>query len=211
MMGDTMLWMQEKAAQKQAVICGSLIIEEKGSYYNRLIWMRPDGSYEQYDKRHLFRMANEHEYFQNGNQHLVVELKGWKICPLICYDLRFPVWSRNQFHFPEENEIQAQYDLLIYVANWPEVRIDAWEKLLFARAIENQCIVAAVNRIGNDSNEISHSGNSMVIDAKGALLWKAQNHQEEIKTLALNKEELHRFRAKFPSGMDADSFELNVD
>ncbi|MGH1438434.1 MAG: nitrilase-related carbon-nitrogen hydrolase, partial [Lewinella sp.] len=136
--------------------------------------------------------------FKNGKSKLIVELKNWKICPLICYDLRFPVWSRNI----------EQYDLLLYVANWPEARISAWEKLLYARAIENQSYVAGINRIEPDSNEISYSGNSMLIDPKGHLLWKAQDDQEEIKSIQISLNELNAFRSKFPVAKDSDEFRI---
>ena len=144
-------------------------------------------------------MADENNYFSQGINQLIVSLKGWNICPLICYDLRFPVWSRNK----DEN-----YDMLIFVANWPAARVNAWEKLLFARAIENQCYVGAVNRIGEDEKGINYSGSSMAVDPKGELLWKAKDNQEEIKTITFDKEELQKFRTKFPVGMDADRFKI---
>ncbi len=199
MNGKTMTWLAEMAQNKNAVIAGSAILKEEGQIFNRFIWMRPDGTYEKYDKRHLFRMGNEHNHFKDGGERLIVELKGWKICPQICYDLRFPVWSRNK---------KQEYDLLLYVANWPEVRIAAWEKLLYARAIENQSYVAAVNRIGIDGEGINCIGNSMIIDPKGELLWKAANQTEETKTIELCLEDLYQFRKKFPVGMDADEFDI---
>ena len=161
--------------------------------------MKPDGSFDKYDKRHLFRMGDEHNHFTAGSERLIVELKGWKICPQICYDLRFPVWSRNK---------KQEYDLLLYIANWPEVRIPAWEKLLYARAIENQCYVAGVNRIGIDGNGVNCSGNSMLIDSKGELIWKAKDLEEETKTVKVSLDDLNGFRKKFPVGMDADEFEV---
>lgn len=198
MNGSSVLWMASQSKKRNAVVTGSLIIKEGASYFNRLIWMKPDGTFEYYDKRHLFRMANEDNYFTSGTSKLVVELKGWRICPLICYDLRFPVWSRNT----------EKYDLLLYVANWPEARISAWEKLVYARAIENQCYVAAVNRIGTDGKEIMYSGNSMLVDSKGSLIWKAKDNIEEIETEVISLNELIAFRKKFPVSLDADSFKL---
>jgi len=199
MNGKTMSWMAEIAQNKNAVVAGSAILKENNQIFNRFIWMHPNGSFEKYDKRHLFRMGNEHNHFTAGKERLIVELKGWKICPQICYDLRFPVWSRNK---------KQEYDLLLYVANWPEVRTAAWEKLLYARAIENQCYVAAVNRIGVDGEGVNCIGNSMFIDPKGELIWKAADAKEESSTTEIYLDELNDFRKKFPVGMDADDFEV---
>ncbi|KAA3647455.1 MAG: amidohydrolase [Bacteroidetes bacterium] len=196
--GKTMQWMRQEAKKANAVVCGSIIIEENQHYYNRFIWMQPDGSLKYYNKRHLFRMGEEHKNFSPGSEKIIIEYKGWKICPMICYDLRFPVWSRNQ----------EQYDLLIYVANWPEVRINAWEKLLFARAIENQSYVASVNRIGMDGLGVNCSGSSMLIDPKGDCIWKAKNQTESINTTSISLDDLNEFRNRFPVGMDADAFEV---
>ena len=207
--GETISWLSKMVKSKRFAICGSLIIEENGNYFNRLIWMKPDGTCQFYDKRHLFRMADENSFFSAGQSKLIVELKGWKICPLICYDLRFPVWSRNKYKKDNESALEATYDLLIYIANWPEARVKAWEKLLFARSIENQCYLAAVNRIGNDGKEISYSGSSMLLDPKGVIVDKAKIHSEEIVTATLNKKELIDFRAKFPVGLDGDQFEIS--
>ena len=199
MNGKTMTWMATMAKEKNTVLAGSAILRENDHIFNRFIWMRPDGSFDKYDKRHLFRMGDEHNHFTAGSERLIVELKGWKICPQICYDLRFPVWSRNK---------KQEYDLLLYIANWPEVRIPAWEKLLYARAIENQCYVAGVNRIGIDGNGVNCSGNSMLIDSKGDLIWKAKDLEEETKTVKVSLDDLNGFRKKFPVGMDADEFEV---
>ena len=196
--GKTMQWMKNAAGEKNCVIAGSLIIVENGHYYNRLIWMRKDGSYEYYDKRHLFRMMDEHKHFSSGDKKIVVELNGWRICPLVCYDLRFPVWSRNK----------EDYDCLIYIANWPEARRSAWSALLHARAIENQVYVIGVNRIGNDGNYIAFSGDSAVIDPKGLVISKTQPYQENIETVSLSYDDLDDFRKKFPVGLDGDEFEV---
>jgi len=199
MNGKTMTWMATMSKEKNTVVAGSAILRENDHIFNRFIWMKPDGSFDKYDKRHLFRMGDEHNHFTAGSERLIVELKGWKICPQICYDLRFPVWSRNK---------KQEYDLLLYIANWPEVRIPAWEKLLYARAIENQCYVAGVNRIGIDGNGVNCSGNSMLIDSKGELIWKAKDLEEETKTVKVSLDDLNGFRKKFPVGMDADEFEV---
>tara|TARA_R110000868_G_scaffold197243_9_gene443382 strand:- start:1254 stop:2060 length:807 start_codon:yes stop_codon:yes gene_type:complete len=209
MNGETIEWMQKMAEKKQAVVCGSLIIKEGDNYFNRLIWMPPNGNLVHYDKRHLFRMAGENDYFSGGEKRTIIELKGWKICPLICYDLRFPVWSRNRNQTDRKTFVEPEYDLLIYIANWPQPRVDAWKKLLYARAIENQVFVAGLNRIGTDGNEVPYSGGSMVLNAKGEELWTAADHQEEIQTIRLDLKTLEEFRKKFPVGMDGDKFELS--
>lgn len=206
--GESVLWMQKMAKKSKAVVCGTLIIEEAGHYYNRLIWMRADGSFETYDKRHLFRMADEDQSFSAGQEKLTVVLKGWKICPLICYDLRFPVWSRNTYKTDRKTFADAEYDLLIYVANWPAARSEAWRKLLLARAIENQVFVAGLNRIGKDGKGIEYLGASAMIDSKGDRIWEAENNQSEVKTITIELDELKAFREKFPLGMDADDFKL---
>lgn len=197
--GKTVSWMKQQATKADAVVAGSLIIEEGSNYYNRLVWAQPDGSIFTYDKRHLFRMAEESNHFTAGDNRIIIEWKGWKICPLICYDLRFPVWSRNS---------QPEFDCLIYVANWPEARKDPWMKLLAARAIENQVYVLGLNRVGSDAKDISYSGNSMIIDPKGNDVGNIKPSANEIVTLELNKQELDDFREKFPVGLDADDFEV---
>ncbi len=198
MAGETMTMMASWAKSKDAVITGSLIIEENEQFYNRLIWMRPDGSYEYYDKRHLFRMAGENEHYSFGDKKIIVELKGWRICPLICYDLRFPVWSRNN----------NEYDCLVYVANWPERRSHPWKTLLMARAIENISYVIGVNRIGLDGSGIAFSGDSAIIDFKGEVISQTNPHQESIETIVLSASDLNEFRKSFPAWMDADKFEI---
>ena len=197
--GKTMQWFAKKAKEKNAVITGSFIAEESGKYFNRLIWMRADGSFETYDKRHLFSMAGENIQYTEGNIKRILEVKGWKVCPLICYDLRFPVWSRN---------VQNEYDVLLYTANWPEARNHAWKSLLPARAIENQCFVAAVNRIGMDGKALHYSGDSIVLDFLGKPLAAANVGKEEIVEAALKYEELKKFRKGFPAGLDQDKFEI---
>lgn len=208
MSGESIQWMEKMARTKKAVICGSLIIEEKGEYYNRLIWMKPDGQLQYYDKRHLFRMAEEDQYFSPGKERLIVELKGWKICPLICYDLRFPVYSRNRYDTDRKTYAHADYDLLIYLANWPSPRASAWSKLLMARAIENQSYVAGLNRIGKDEKGMEYIGGSCLVDPKGELIWEACDGEAEMTTINIELEALNDFRKKFPLGMDADDFEL---
>jgi omega-amidase len=194
----TFKWMKQQAKQTGAVVTGSFIVKEQAQYYNRLIWMRPDGSYETYDKRHLFRMANEHLTFSGGKMPLVTEWKGWRICPLICYDLRFPVWSRN---------VNTDYDLLIYVANWPQARQHAWKTLLPARAIENLAYTVGVNRVGVDGKNIPYSGDSGIYNYKGETLFQ-QTDTEVTHTITLHKQELIAFRKAFPAFLDADTFNL---
>ena len=199
MQGSTMQWMTQQAAACQAVVTGSFIAKEKGLYYNRLIWMQPDGHFYTYDKRHLFTLANEHYHYTAGNKKLIVEWKGWKICPLICYDLRFPVWSRNV----------EEYDLLIYVANFPEKRSQAWKSLLIARAIENQTYTVGLNRVGEDGNGIYYSGDSMIIDYEGNLLHQG-SHIESIFTTSLSFEKQQQFRQKLQFLADRDIFEIKI-
>jgi omega-amidase len=198
--GRTMKWMKEQAKNKNCVITGSVVIVEDGKFYNRLIWMRPDGTHEIYNKRHLFRYADEQKYYTGGTKRLIVELKGWKICPLVCYDLRFPVWSRNKAN--------SEYDVLIYVANWPERRSHPWKTLLLARAMENQCYVAGLNRVGNDGKNFYHAGDSAVINYKGESISKIKSGEESVETVSISCEELLAFRKGFPAGLDADDFEL---
>jgi predicted amidohydrolase len=195
--GPSVTWMAALAREHNAVLCGSLIVEDGGHYYNRCVWMPPDGQPRHYDKRHLFRMADEHEHFAPGQERLIVELKGWRVCPLVCYDLRFPVWSRGANAF----------DLLIYIANWPAARRSAWQALLPARAVENQCYVAGVNRIGTDGKGVAYAGDSGVHDYLGeprVELQAAPAHSTTTLSLAA----LHRYREKFPAWRDADGFRL---
>ena len=206
--GKTMQWMAQQAKEKKSVIAGSLIVKENNDYFNRLIWMLPDGSYKVYDKRHLFRMAGEHENFSAGQQRIIVNLKGWNICPLVCYDLRFPVWSRNKNQSKNRISDEPEYDCLIYLANWPERRSYAWKTLLQARAIENQCYLIGVNRIGIDGKDILYSGDSAVIDPKGTIISTTKPHEESMETVSLSYQDLMDFRKAFPVGLDGDDFEM---
>ncbi|MCF8366944.1 MAG: amidohydrolase [Bacteroidales bacterium] len=204
--GKTFIWMQQKAAQKNAAISGSVLTQENDKYYNRLYFVFPDGSHRQYNKKHLFRLGKEWQVFSAGSQKLILEYKGWKICPLICYDLRFPVWSKNRLI--KEN---YEYDLLIYVANWPEVRNHAWKHLLIARAIENQAYVVGVNRVGTDGNGVDHSGDSIVLNGQGQKIAQAQPFQDEMITADLSKTELEDFRSLFPFSLDWDVFKIHQE
>ncbi|MBL7733240.1 MAG: amidohydrolase [Chitinophagaceae bacterium] len=206
MEGDTVQWMKRIAAQKKIILTGSVIIkelsEEEPAYYNRLIWMLPNGQYGVYDKRHCFAFAGEDEHYTAGTKRLIASVKGWKINLQICYDLRFPVWARQQ-----TTNDEAEYDLLIYVANWPERRSHAWKTLLQARAIENQCYVVGVNRVGNDGNSIYHSGDSMIVDPLGEVLYTKKD-EEDIFTITLDKTQLQSVRERLPFLKDADAFRL---
>lgn len=196
--GKTMKWMHQQAVKFASVITGTIIIKEQDKFFNRLIWMRPDGTYEYYDKRHLFGLGKEDDTYTAGNQKLFVELNGWKICPIICYDLRFPVWLRNK---------GAEYDMLLVVASWPERRSLHWRTLIPARAIENQAYVVAVNRVGHDGNEVYHSGDSMCIDPNGNVVYYKPN-DEDLYTFTINKLEVEKSRRAFPFLKDADDFKL---
>lgn len=208
--GETIQWMKKIAAHKKIILTGSVIIEEEGKYYNRLIWMLPNGQYGIYDKRHRFAFAGENQHYTEGKKRLIASVKGWKINLLICYDLRFPVWSRQGISFSAEKKAEAEYDVLVYVANWPERRVKAWKALLQARAIENQCYVVGVNRIGKDGNDIQYSGESMVIDPMGEILYTRKD-AEDIFTISLDKEQLQFVREKFPFLNDADEFKIITD
>lgn len=195
--GATVEWMKEMAIESGGVICGSVIISENQKYYNRLFWMQPDGNYSTYNKRHLFSMAKENETYTAGDTKLIVEYNGWKICPQICYDLRFPVWNRNA----------EGYDILINVANWPERRNYPWKILLKARAIENQAFVIGLNRVGEDGNGVQHSGDSAIIDPLGEVISVSAG-VESILEAILRKDDLIRIRGKFPFLQDKDQFEI---
>ena len=196
---ESLQWMQHQAAKKQAAVVGSFMVKEQGKYFNRLYFVKPDGSFEQYDKRHLFRMGNEQEHFSQGEKPLILEYKGWKIQSLICYDLRFPVWAKNTYDNGEYG-----YDACILVANWPAVRSQVWKTLSSARAIENQVYWIGVNRIGKDGHGLDHSGDSNIWDAKGIPMLVAEPSVEFVKTITISKEELNDFRGKFTVGLDWD-------
>jgi len=198
MEGETISWMRKMAGQYNSVITGSLIYTENQKVYNRLIWMKPSGDCEYYDKRHLFTMGGEKEIFSPGNKHLIVDLNGWRICPLICYDLRFPVWSRNT----------GNYDLLLYCANWPAIRQSVWDTLLTARALENQCFVCGINRIGTDGNDIKYSGGSRIIDPKGKKIVEMGKNRECSVISGISINELREFQNAFPVLKDRDEFQI---
>jgi len=196
--GETVSWMKEKARQTDAAICGSIIIKEGSRYYNRFLWIEDGKTPIVYDKRHLFRMGNEDQSFSPGSKRLIIDYEGWKIMPLICYDLRFPVWSRND----------SMYDLLIYVANWPAARQKVWEIITQARAIENQTWLAGVNRIGTDGQGIEYKGGTCIINPKGEYELNDHSRSEKVLTGVLSYKEMAQFRAKFPVWKDADRFEI---
>ena len=200
----TFKWMKQMANQTGALLLGSFISKENNKYFNRLLWMEPDGSFKTNDKRHLFRIAEEHTVYSPGETRLIGNWKGWNICPLVCYDLRFPVWSRNKW---EADQQRMAYDVLIYVANWPKARIMAWDTLLRARALENLSYVVGVNRIGEDGNAVAHNGHSAVIGPKGETIFSAEE-TEAIKTITLDAHLLKAHRAKFPAYLDSDDFRI---
>jgi predicted amidohydrolase len=203
MNSKTFRWMKQQAMQTKAAVCGSFIAKDGQQLFNRLLWMQPDGNYLFYDKKHLFRMSEEHETYTAGQERLIVEWKGWKICPLICYDLRFPVWSRNTL----SNNGNLAYDILLYVANWPAVRSRVWDTMLQARAMENLSYCIGVNRIGDDGMGISYNGHSIVLNFKGEAVADLRE-EEMISTISLSWQDLKDFRQKFPAHLDADAFDL---
>lgn len=204
MEGPSMLWMADLAKEKGSVLCGSMIIKEEGEYYNRFIWMRPDRSYEYYDKKHLFRMGDEHLHFSAGSRKAVIALKGWKVMPLICYDLRFPVWSKNRYAGGE-----YLFDLLLYVANWPAVRSEAWDSLLRARAIENMAYAAGVNRTGTDGRGYVYKGGSMVTAPDGSVICHGNDNTQALLQCTLHRAPLVDIRAKIGVGNDWDGFDIH--
>jgi predicted amidohydrolase len=205
MKGESVAWLQALAAEIGVVITGSMVIRDGERYFNRLMWARPDGSLSHYDKRHLFRMANEHQRYAGGKARLLVELNGWRVCPMVCYDLRFPVWVRNRFGATVADRFD--YDLLLMVANWPAPRRTAWRTLLRARAIENLCYVAGVNRVGVDGNQLPYAGDSAVVDFLGEALVDL-GLQPQVVTTVLSATALSQHRSRFPAQLDADAFEL---
>lgn len=216
MEGPTVNWMKRISEEKKIILTGSIIIKEKGNYYNRLIWMLPTGEYGYYDKRHLFANAGEDAQFSSGKKRLIASVKGWKINLLICYDLRFPVWARQSVPVSalpdgsfvkstEQKSAGREYDVLVYVANWPDKRSHAWKTLLQARAIENQCYVVGVNRVGTDGNNHLYSGDSMVVDPMGEIL-QISSGKESIFTYSLTLEKIKTVRERLPFLDDADPF-----
>lgn len=191
-------WMAQQAAASDAVVTGSLVVKVGEDYFNRLVWMRPDSSYVHYDKRHLFRMAGEHTRYASGTERVLVDLEGWRVLPLICYDLRFPVWSRNR----------QDYDLAIYVANWPSARELHWNRLLQARAIENLSYVAGVNRIGVDEKQQHYAGDSSIYGPDGVELLQAKT-ASGCFIAELSSQRLQEYRTAFPAHLDADNFTLD--
>ena len=194
--GPTLSFLKGMAIKYKTALCTSFIVVENDLYFNRLFFIKPDGSWLHYDKKHLFTLADEHKYYTAGKQQIIVDYLGWRIMPLVCYDLRFPVWSRNTMG----------YDLLLYVANWPEKRSEAWCKLLPARAIENMSYVAGVNRCGMDGNGIFHSGNSAIYNPLGGIISEAKDASEQHVHALLNREELIEIREKFQFLEDKDAF-----
>lgn len=197
--GKTMEWIKKTAANYDCVVTGSLMIKENGHCYNRMVWVKPDGTYQYYDKHHLFGLGDEDKYFSAGKEPVIVKLKGWKIRLAICYDLRFPVWLRNK---------KDAYDILLLVASWPDKRSSHWRTLIHARAIENQSYVIGVNRVGHDGNQIYHSGHSMCIDPLGNTVYY-KPEDEDLYTFSINYTELEKVRRQFPFLKDADDFEVN--
>lgn len=200
MEGATVQWMREQARATNAALYGSAIITANGKYFNRGLFVRPDGQVTVYDKRHLFRFANENEHYAPGAERVVVEWRGWRILLQVCFDLRFPVFARNR----------SDYDAILYVANWPEARRYPWSQLLIARAIENQCYVVGGNRVGMDGKGMHYTGDSVVIDPRGALIGSVEPSQEGTSTVALDRASLEDFREKFPVAKDADDFGLKL-
>lgn len=194
--GKTVTWMKEWAHKKDCLVAGSVLIEEEDKMYNRFIAALPEGEIKYSDKRHLFSFAGEDKVFEQGEDRLIFEFRGFRICPLICYDLRFPVWSRNT-----EN-----YDLLLYVANWPDARMRAWDVLLRARAIENLCYVAAVNRVGTDKNNLNYVGHSTVVDPMGENILNFEEGSEGIDSITINRTHIEKVRRTFRFLDDKDSF-----
>lgn len=198
--GESITWLKEKAKEKQVAIIGSLVILENNKYYNRLVCIEPSGKITQYDKRHTFTLAGEHKVYTAGSEKVIFKYKGWKICPLVCYDLRFPVWARNT----------EDYDLLIYVANWPKIRINAWDALLKARAIENMSYCVGVNRVGLDGNNYEYPGHSGAYDVLGHRIDSIPENEETIEVVILEKDHIKKYREKLNFLKDKDDFSLKI-
>jgi predicted amidohydrolase len=199
--GEAVQWMKNQAREGRFILTGSMIIEEDGNYFNRMLWVQPDGQIGYYDKRHLFAFAGEDKHYTAGSKRLITAAGGWKFLPLVCYDLRFPVWARQQ------EAPHGLYDILIYVANWPSIRSHAWKSLLVARAIENQCYVIGVNRCGTDGKDIYYSGDSMMVSPAGEII-NLLSDQEGVLTHTFDKSSLQQFRNQFPFLKDADNFTI---
>ena len=199
MQGETVAWMRDRAATLGATIAGSLVIAERDRYFNRMVWMPPDGTAVIYDKRHLFRMAGEHEHYAAGEEFVTATIGAWRIRLAVCYDLRFPVWLRTA----------GDYDVLLFVANWPAARQAAWNTLLRARAVENLCYTIAVNRVGRDGNGVEYRGGSAVYDAEGEPLLEVFD-DPSVATVPLDLEKLRDYRQRFPAWRDADRFEVTT-
>jgi predicted amidohydrolase len=199
--GPTFKWMQRMASEKDAAVTGSLIISDNGKFYNRLYFVYPDGTSQKYDKRHTFTLAKENETYAAGHERLIVDYKGWKICPLVCYDLRFPVWARNT----------EDYDLLIYVANWPAARVTAWDALLKARAIENMSYCIGLNRVGRDGSDLNYVGHSAVYDCLGKQISANHEELEFVEVVALDKDALTKTRSQLKFLQDRDKFTVHLE
>lgn len=196
--GETLSWLKMLAKKKEVAITGSLVIKEGADFFNRMVFVQPNGQVDYYDKRHTFTLAGEDKIYTAGHQKIFIDYKGWKICPLVCYDLRFPVWSRNS----------DNYDLVLYVASWPEARMEAWDTLLKARAIENMAYCVGVNRVGTDGNNHDYSGNSAAYDVLGKRLDRIPKHKEAIEIVQLDKTALQENRSKFNFLADQDQFSI---
>jgi len=199
---DTLDWLREQAARHRVALSGSLAVRENGAVYNRLLFVKPDGEASSYDKKHLFRISGEDRRYAAGGKKLIVEWRGWRLCPMICYDLRFPVWTRNR---PEGHP--QHYDALLFVANWPSRRREHWRQLLIARAIENQACCIGLNRVGSDGNGLDYSGDSLVLAADGEVLLDCRD-KSGVFSATLAREPLAAYRTRFPCHKDADDFEL---
>ena len=206
--GDSVKWMQKQSQLADSAICGSVQIRDDEKVFNRFLWVQPDGVVLHYDKRHLFRMANEHRRYAAGAEKLIVQWRGWRICPQVCYDLRFPVFSRNRFNHSVTEALD--YDMLIYVANWPAARRNAWNILLRARAMENLAAVVAVNRVGIDGNGVEYAGDSVALNWLGESLAEAGS-ASQVLSAVFSKSALLDYRAKFPAYLDADAFKLILE
>lgn len=204
--GPTVAWIREQAATLNAAVTGSVQLRVGEAVYNRLLWATPDGGLQHYDKRHLFRYGDEHLRYAAGNERLTVEWKGWWINPQVCYDLRFPVFCRNRYNVERADDLD--FDLQIFVANWPSARAYPWRTLLRARAIENLCYVAAVNRVGVDGNQLHYAGDSAVIDYLGQPQLEIRE-REQVVTTTLSAADLAAHRARFPAMLDADTFSIH--